>query len=389
MIFLKSLIAMLAVGPIMTVNGQSAADPHPADHLRAAKAGLGARLFSDASLSADGKVSCASCHLPDHGFSDRRAVSIGVNSRTGTRNAPDLATVGSYRFFSWDGRASTLEAQVLMALLDPFEHGFESASQLLEKLDLDKTYPGDFSTVFGSESRSVTIENFLSAITSYIRSLESSQDWLDRYIVDSSNEKVPEITTRGLEVFRNIAGCSDCHTITDLHAPLTDNGFHEGVARPHDPSMHLADVATQLASTSADARDRLISGDPAISDLGRFVVTLNPDDIGKFRTPSLRNVASTGPYMHDGSIESLEEAIDWELYRRGAASGRAIVLTPQDRSALIAFLKSLTNRNHEPIVNPEPREFSHMVPSTLRSQPASREHQRDAWSRSGITSRSL
>jgi cytochrome c peroxidase len=304
---------------------------------------LGERLFFDKRLSADGSVSCATCHAPDRAFSDGKPVSVGVGGLKGTRNAPSLLRVADHSSFFWDGRQSALESQVLEPIYNEREHGLKDSVALVAALEQALSYVDDFRSIYpdGISERSVA-----SALASYVRSLSLSlsPSRFDRFQAG----QVTALTgaeRQGLEIFRGAAHCSSCHAIDGANASLTDNKFHSLSVGMGALAPTLAKSTSRAASLTQEQRYRLIASDAQISALGRFNVSGNPADIGKYRTPSLRNVAVTAPYMHDGSVATLEEAVELELYYRSAQQERLVILTPRERADLLAFLRTLTSES--------------------------------------------
>lgn len=269
---------------------------------------LGRQLFFDPILSRNGQVSCASCHSPQRSFADSTARSAGVSGRRGRRNAPAIVNRGYGAAFFWDGRAATLEEQVLGPLQNPNELG-SSVSATIARLAADSSYAAQFREAFGAAPTGTTLAR---ALASYLRSIRSGDSRFDRFTGgDAAALSAQE--QWGLALFRGRAGCWRCHT----GANLTDEDFHNtGVAAE--------------------------SGDP-----GRESVTRRPGDRGRFKTPTLRDVARTAPYMHDGNLQTLEAVI--EFYDGGGRPNplldpdvRPLRLTSQEKSALVAFLRALT-----------------------------------------------
>jgi cytochrome c peroxidase len=158
----------------------------------------------------------------------------------------------------------------------------------------------------------------------------------------SDPEALSSSARRGLALFRGKSGCATCHRLDDPSTLLTDHAFHSAGIGLDAHRASLPDIVKRIGALTPTQLGALVSRDPAVAALGRFVVTRNPADIGKFKTPSLRNVALTGPYMHNGSVPTLEAAIDHELYYRGLVEGRVMFLTPDEKTDLLAFLASLT-----------------------------------------------
>ncbi len=303
---------------------------------------LGRALFQDRNLSLDRTVSCASCHQVDHAFADSRSVSTGVDGRRGTRHAPSLLKIGEYRSFFWDGRATTLEQQARLTMFSTVECGFSSGAQVVERVEQNSSYVHALLTLDKSTSRRITISDVTDAIVAYERSLDAPRNALDRYLA-GDKAALSLSARRGLEVFSGKADCAACHVISGRNAPLTDNQFHSSSVGLAAIARNLAALAAEVAHMNRTERFQKIGSDDQIAALGRYVVTLNPQDIGKFRTPSLRNVALTGPYMHDGSVATLTQAVDLELYYRGITLGHPILLSPTDKRDLLVFLHSLSS----------------------------------------------
>lgn len=304
---------------------------------------LGKRLFFDARLSADGKTHCASCHQPEKAFSDGIRVSQGTAGRTGTRNAPSLINVAFVSSLFWDGRRDTLEAQALDPFTNPNEHGLVSHDVLVKKVDTDETYRKAFASVFGSGKESaITAKRISQAISAFLRSLVAGGSPVDRYLYGGEKNALTPAATRGLELFRGRAGCAECHVIGVHDALLSDGKFHSLGVGMEDIRARLAVLATRAMQHNAPL-DHIVLQDAELAELGRFLVTRDPRDIGKYKTPSLRNVALTAPYMHNGKIATLEEAVEREIYYRGFTTNRPLIVTPSEKEDLVAFLKSLTS----------------------------------------------
>lgn len=306
---------------------------------------LGQTLFHDARLSRDGSISCSSCHKPDHAFSDARNVSQGIYGQLGTRNTPSLLNVVYNASEFWDGRQPSLEAQALDPLTNPLEHGLKDDTELINRIRADPTYLADFRTAFGTDGALITGDQVAQALASYERTLLAGDSPFDRFQYGHDPVALDPSAQRGLALFRGSAQCSSCHIIGERSALFTDNLFHNVNVGLLRIASRLAALTTRVATLrNAGARiDATILSDPDIAELGRFVVTLDPNDIGKFRTPSLRNVALTAPYMHDGSVPTVEEAVERELYVHSNQLGRPLILTPQEKADLVAFLNALTS----------------------------------------------
>ncbi|MGI8744016.1 MAG: cytochrome-c peroxidase [Bryobacteraceae bacterium] len=268
----------------------------------ASKVALGKKLFFETRVSADGKVSCASCHNPDHGFADARVRSAGVFGREGERHAPSLVGRASGALEFWDGRAATLEDQVVEPIKNPLEMD-TTLNAVVTRLGSDPAYAG------------LTIESVTQALASYVRTIRSEDSRFDRYLTGAPSG-FSDTEREGLRLFRDRARCYICHAGNNL----TDEMFHNtGVAW---------------------RKGRL-------EDEGRARVTGKASDRGAFKTPTLREVAKTAPYMHDGSMKTLEDVI--EFYDRGGNANPnldenlvPLHLSKADKEALLAFLRSLS-----------------------------------------------
>ena len=314
----------------------------------AARVQLGRHLFSDAHLSGDGTVSCATCHEPEHAFTDGRVVARGIGKRSGTRNTPSLVNAALQREQFWDGRRGSIEAQVFDPLLNANEHGLADRAAVVRLVRGEKSYAARFQAAFGASG--ATGERIAAALAAYVHSLAAGDSPFDRYAYGCDSTALSQPALRGLALFRGRAQCSACHTIGARSASFTDNDYHSAGVGLETVSGRLAAIARHVANTPASERAALVTGDAEVAALGRFVVTLEPADIGKFRTPSLRNVAETAPYMHDGSVPTLEAAVNHELYYRGQALGRPIVLTPSERQDIVSFLRALTSFGPDQVV---------------------------------------
>ena len=275
------------------------------------KVQLGKRLFFDKRLSKDESISCATCHNPAYGFSNGKTVAEGVMSLRGTRNVPTVVNRLFGRAQFWDGRSETLESQALAPLLNPNEMAMTKES-LLERLKADSTYQRLFQDAFDSEP---TLEGVGQAIASFERTLLSGSTPFDRYEWNGEKKALNESAIRGLALFRGKARCSTCHIGTNF----TDEKFHN------------------IGAGEGESQE-----DPGLAQ-----VTKNSTDFGKFKTPTLRNITLTAPYMHDGSLTTLEEVI--AFYDQGGRSNpnldeeiKRLELTDQEKADLLEFLKKLT-----------------------------------------------
>ncbi len=293
---------------------------------------LGRRLYYDPLLSVDQTLACASCHDPQFGFSDGKPVSEGVNGQKGGRNAPTIFNAAYYTTQFWDGRAATLEEQAEGPVQNPIEmaHTLESVE---ERLNADPGYRAEFEKAFGPGP--ITYQMTAKAIASFERTIISGNSPFDRFFYRGEEDAFNEAEKRGLDIFRDPekGNCTACHPL----GLFTDNQFHNiGVGVK----------------------------DEELTDLGRSEITKKEADHGAFKTPSLRNIALTAPYMHDGSLKTLREVVDF--YVGGGNSNPYLdpqlkVLTPLteigevnwSRDDLEAFLEALTGEIPPNIGPPE------------------------------------
>ena len=303
---------------------------------------LGEYLFLDANLSRDGSTSCSTCHIPSRAYADFKARSQGAGGATGTRNAPSLIDANANTTFFWDGRRSSLNEVVLDPFTNPVELGLASAEDALVRLSRERGTLARFRSAFPTDKAWPSLKQVQTALTRFVSSLASGSSAYD--VAISHKTLLPSIAERGRQLFDGIAGCAKCHVDSGNKARFTDEEYHhsefgEATQSPTLSSLVASVVKSEL--TPSDLGPKILT-DPAWSELGRFAFTRDPRDIGFFRTPSLRNVAVTAPYMHDGSIATLSEAVDHEIYYRGLSQGHPINLTQDERQAIVAFLECLT-----------------------------------------------
>lgn len=310
-----------------------------------AKVALGHELFFDSSLSADGTTSCASCHKPATYYDDGRPTSRGVLGRKGTRNTPSLLTVGDHQPIFWDGRRDHLDQAVLDPFLHPGELGLLNEAQLIEHLQTPN-YRKAFVRGFGvaPSTSSTTLTETGEALAAFVNALPRPATSFDRYRTTHDPRFMSSEAIAGMRLFSGSAGCSQCHRMQGTPTRFSDNAFHSTGTGLLNVSEDLPKLLHRQSTQtlSADVLGREIDTHADIAALGRFAVTHRVAEIGLFRTPSLRYVANTAPYMHDGSVATLEEAVDQEVYWRGRASGQPLSLTVSQRGDLIAFLRALS-----------------------------------------------
>jgi len=277
---------------------------------------LGELLFHDSILSRGNQVSCASCHKPEHAFADNTTVSFGVDSLKGHRNTPSAMNQSSRNFQFWDGRMETLEEQAAGPIENPVEMDIP-LSFAVEKLNKHSQYRKFFIKIFGhpADKKSVT-----DAIAAFERTLETSDTPFDNYTSGKDTMQFSASAKRGQQIFNVKGKCFDCH-----FGPDFTNDFFRNIG--------------------------LFNGKD-LNDSGRFEVTRNPEDIGRFKTPGLRNIAMTAPYMHNGMHKTLREVIDYynepdkfisNSVNRDTLLAKPLGLTEQEKKDLEAFLMSLTD----------------------------------------------
>lgn len=320
------------------------------------KIALGKKLFFDQRLSADGNVSCATCHDENRAFADGLPVAEGIRKQRGTRNTPTIINAAFFTSQFWDGRRATLEEQARDPFVNGKEHGFRDHQTVLAVIRTEADYPAEFQRIFGTAPGDINIDHVTQALASYERTLIMGDSSFDRYQYGNDKTAITPAALRGLDIFRGRAHCDTCHVIGEKYALFTDNQFHSAGVGLSRIESRLAQITTRAIqatgkkvtelNSSAGQQQRLdetIFTDAEIAELGRFMVTTDPADIGRFKTPSLRNIAHTAPYMHDGSLNTLTQVIDVELYVRGNESNRPLILTPSEKNDLTEFLNSLTS----------------------------------------------
>lgn len=308
---------------------------------------LGRQLFVDPRLSADGQTRCSSCHNPAYAYSDGRTVSRGAFGRLGTRNTPSLLTVTMESSLFWDGRRQRLED----AVLDPFEHPLELGlpdDPTLQTRLQTPVYREAFARAFGtSENAAPTREQIGQALAAYVRALPRPVTAFDQYEAGDKTALTHD-AQEGLRLFAGKGGCAGCHRLGGSLAEFSDGGFHATGTGLQTIANRLPQLSAEVEQQSMDPTfiGRAVAARRDWAEMGRFVVTHAPGDMGLFRTPSLRYVADTAPYMHDGSVRTLEAAVDQEIYWRGLTSGKPLALTVNERAELIAFLRALSPMKH-------------------------------------------
>lgn len=295
---------------------------------------LGKMLFFDPQLSANGTISCATCHKPENAFADTKDKSVGIGGTTGKRNSPTIYNVGLFRKLFWDGRDTSLEQQSLHPIQDPTEMG-STLIQVEQKLRSNPIYPPLFAKAFGTTN--ITSELIAKALAQFERSLVSYGSKFDRANLGLYSPTPEEQLGRALfqqHPYPGLRGgnCGDCHLPNALLGNQNEyDGFHNN----------------GLESSFSEGQD-----------IGLKNITGKDSDLGKFKTPNLRNIALTAPYMHDGRFKTLEEVLDHynsedlfshpnvdPLIKLGSniPGAPSLGLTEKEKKAIIAFLNMLTD----------------------------------------------
>nr|WP_246744795.1 methanobactin export MATE transporter MbnM [Methylocystis sp. Sn-Cys] len=321
----------------------------PADNpMSEEKFQLGRRLFYDKRLSGNGAISCSSCHLQERAFTDGRVVSVGSTGENTPRNAPSIINSGWHGTLTWANPALvTLERQMTNPLMGerPIEMGVNDSNknEILARFRADPDYRKWFKEAFPDKIDPISLETIVKAISAFERGVVSFNSRYDQYL--QGKLKLTEAEQRGHDLyFGEKAECHHCHGSVNLNDQFVHVKTREAETPFHNTGLYDIDG----------------KGGYPLPNRGLFDITSDPDDMGKFRAPSLRNIAVTGPYMHDGTVATLEDVI--EIYSKGgrkiekgpnAGDGQAsplksglivkIDLTPQEKADLVAFLKTLTD----------------------------------------------
>ena len=284
---------------------------------------VGARLYYDPLLSVDGTISCASCHAPQYAFSDKRPVSAGVGGKLGTRHAPTVINSAYSTLQFWDGRAPSLEEQAKGPMANPVEMA-HSLDGVVKRLQADAKYPALFQGAWGTDQ--ISIDLVAKSIASFERTVIAGDSPFDKFYYGHDPKALSPEAQRGLKVFMSPkkGNCEACHSIEKGYALFTDNKFHN-------------------LGIGADTRGEL-------NDLGRYNETKVDADKGCFKTPSLRNLANRGPYMHDGSFPTVKDTLahyigggNWNPHLDKEIHSLD-VLTFDERDELLQFLDALNGK---------------------------------------------
>ncbi|HMI75932.1 MAG TPA: di-heme enzyme [Steroidobacteraceae bacterium] len=311
----------------------------PADNpMSAEKVALGRRLFFETRLSSTGRYACSSCHRPELAFTDGRAHALGATGEPVRRGAMSLTNVAYNAAFTWgSAKVRSLESQMRQPLFNkhPVEMGLKAGgASAVNALSSDPTYRAQFAAAFPGDTPALSMEHIIKAIAAFERTLISGRSPFDRFVFDDDRAAMPPPAKRGMDLFYSArVGCAQCHSGLNFSGPI----LYEG---------HVSDAAL-FANTGLYDVDG--HGGYPPTDQGLIEVSHRAADMGKFRVPTLRNVALTAPYMHDGSLPSLEAVLDHYVKgghksARQDARVRPFELSAAERADLLAFLGSLTDR---------------------------------------------
>jgi cytochrome c peroxidase len=286
---------------------------------------LGKQLYFDTRLSKDNTISCATCHNPAMGWSDAGPTSKGIDGKFGGRRAPPVSNAAYAPLQFWDGRAPSLEEQAKGPIANPIEMGNTHDAMLRSVQDIPG-YVEEFETVFGTSV--VTIDMVAEAIAAFERTVVTTDSPFDRY-VNGDKDALTSLERKGMEIFNGKGHCTACH----WGGYFSDGRFHNLGVMPTDPAK---------------------------PDSGRYVITKDEDDIGAFKTPTIRDVALRPPYMHNGSEKTLEDVVD--LYNKGGRTkdpnlSPLIVplgLSKNEKKALVAFMTTAMTSTNPEVVNVKP-----------------------------------
>ena len=312
-----------------------------------ARIALGRKLYFEPKLSADGTVSCATCHDVTRGFSDQLPTSEGIGGQFGGRNSPTTMNVTLLHTMFWDGRSPTVDHQAMQPIINPVEMGMEDdEAAIIAGIKDDPEYRKMFREAYGRE---VNYQDIGRAIATFERTLNFLDSPFRRYMNGETNA-ISADAVEGWKLFNREGRCAACHTISPSNPLGTDNKFHNiGISATHLDFGKLAAEAVQILQhdSSEQTLDELALA-TEYGELGRFTVTHNTHEIGAFRTPMLLNVGITGPYMHDGSLKTLWDVMDHynaggepNLYLDGGIE--PLNLTDRQVDQIVAFLFTLTD----------------------------------------------
>ena len=357
--------SLLAVSGILVFAGQEPAPPLglppmpvPDDNPQTvAKIALGDKLFHETRFSTTEQVSCSTCHEKEKAFTDSPLqTSEGIEGLTGTRNAPTVVNSGYFSTQFWDGRSPSLEDQALHPFTNPVEMGLKDHQPILDIVRSDPDYVEAFKDVFGAAGEAITMDEVTKAIAAFERTQIAGNSPFDRDYFAGETNALTEQQTRGFDLFVNQGRCVSCHVVEQTQALFTDNRFHNigvGINNIQDDVPKLAGNFLEADMTLSEVDIEVLT-DARTSELGRFAISHGFDDLGSFKTPTLRNIAVTAPYMHDGSVATLRDVV--VHYNNGGVTNegdrvndflsggiRPLNLTDDQIDDLVAFMEALTS----------------------------------------------
>jgi cytochrome c peroxidase len=311
-----------------------------------AKIALGKELFFDPRLSIDNTVACANCHDPDKGFTDQLPTSMGVHAKFGQRNAPTVLDAMFNIAQFWDGRAPTLEDQAEQPILNPVEMGMPDSQAVVAKVNSITEYRNEFQQIFAGAP---TYQRLVEAIAAYERTQVAFDSPFDHFMAGNPSALTAQ-QQHGWAIFNGQGRCMSCHGWNPTRPLFTDDRFHNIGVSAHSAKFvpHAREAMTLLAKGGGPRQIDQLAISTDLSDLGRFLVTKQPHDIGAFRTMGLRNLYVTQPYFHDGSQATIWDTLDH--YNKGGVQNpyldggiAPLGLSEQEEDDLAAFLLSLTS----------------------------------------------
>jgi cytochrome c peroxidase len=331
--------------------------PIPADNPQTPeKITLGDKLFNDKRFSKTGEVNCATCHKKNMTFTDRLTVSEGINKLKGTRNAPTVINAAYLKSQFWDGRESTLESQSSQPFINPVEMGLENHDPILKVVRTDPEYADLFKKAFDKKGDQITMKEVEQAIAAFERTVISGDSPFDRYQYGGDKKAMSAAAIRGLEIFRGQGRCVSCHVIEETQALFTNSRFHNigvGFVKLADREEEVARAFLESKRKGASVGVEVLTKENT-SELGRFAISEDLTDMSAFKTSTLRNIEKTAPYMHDGSLKTLEDVV--KFYNNGGRLEKTDPLSPfldggmrplnlneKQQADLVEFLKALTS----------------------------------------------
>jgi cytochrome c peroxidase len=316
----------------------------PGNPITDAKARLGDMIFDEKRLSSDDSIACNTCHSPRNAFTTHTPASRGVADHLGRRNAPTLLNAMFYTSMFWDGRAATLEEQATLPILNPIEMGQKDSKDVVAKLSAIPEFVDAFQKVFGHP---VNWEDLGKAVAAFERTRLSTEASFDRFIKGDA-KALNASQQRGWALFTGKARCSTCHTYDPALPLFGDNRFHNTGAAARKPDFNQLMTHVTAKDGVSQAEIDKLALETEDSELGRYLVTKKREDVGAFKTPFLRDVLLTGPYMHDGSLDTLWDVV--EFFNKGGernsfldAGMKPLGLNETEVEDLVNFLGALTS----------------------------------------------